>query len=74
MFHGGKGKKNKLKEQINKKKKSLTPDPSTASPPTPLRVERGVKPTQDHRQGNKSHPRKPPQAPPKEGMSLLDIV
>ena len=44
-----------------------------ASPPPPLRMERGVKTTLDHRQG-KSPTQKPPQAPPKEGMSLLDIV
>jgi len=34
LFHGGKGKKNKLKEQIKTKEK--------ASPPPPLRMERGV--------------------------------
>jgi len=37
LFHGGKGKKNKLTSQIKTKEK--------ASPPPPLRMERGVNST-----------------------------
>ena len=36
-------------------------------------MERGVKTTLDHRQG-KSPLKKPPQAPPKEGMSLSPLI
>ena len=51
----------------------LPSSPANSTFHSPLRMERGVKNTLDHRQG-KSSLKKPPQAPPEEGMSLSPLT